>query len=318
MIEKIGYACINMTLGKSATTNRGMTLKTFRAKGLDYVSELATKNAQDLIKILRWNEERGIKMFRMSSGMVPWGNCIDMDNIPNNKEMLRAFKEAGDYAEQYGHRLSFHPGPFTVIASPNNSVVENAIKDLEMHSKIMDWMGLSKTPYNKINIHVNTTAGGKEASMKRFCEAFRFLSESVRNRLVVENDDKPKQYTVEDLMFVHKATGIPITFDYFHHSLNPGNQTEEQALKLAATTWPDGINQAVHYSESKRLHENNNKLNSRAHSDYIDNLPETYGTTIDVMTECKMKELALLPHLKNQKNDSVRLVSDNSSRLCAV
>jgi UV DNA damage endonuclease len=255
-------------------------------------------------------------MFRVSSALIPWGNSINIDELPDIDAISTALKLAGDYAQEHGHRLTTHPGPFTVIASPNNNVVENAIKDLEMHAKVFDLMGLSKTPYNKINIHVNTTAGGKEASMKRFNGAFWFLSESVRSRLVVENDDKPKQYTVEDLMFIHKATGIPITFDYFHHSHNPGNQTEEQALKLAATTWPTGITQAVHYSESKRLHENDNKLNARAHSDYIDQLPNSYGMDIDVMTECKMKDLALLPHLKNKEHVSSISIRDYSDTLC--
>ena len=51
----IGYACINMTIGKKITTNRTMVKKTFNAKGLDYVSELALLNARDNIKILEWN-----------------------------------------------------------------------------------------------------------------------------------------------------------------------------------------------------------------------------------------------------------------------
>lgn len=300
MINKIGYACINMTLGKSATTNRGMTQKTLLAKGTDYVSELALKNCQDVIKILKWNEQNGIKMFRLSSCLIPWGNVVDIDKLKDIEEIRSTLKAAGDYATAHDIRITTHPGPFTVIASPNKVVVENAFKDLEMHAKIFDMLGLSKTPYNKINIHVNTTAGGKQESMQRFCDAFQMLSESVRSRLVVENDDKPKQYTVEDLIFIHEKIGIPITFDYFHHSLNPGNLSEEQALKLAATTWPAGITQAVHYSESKRLHENNDKENARAHSDYINRLPETYGVEIDVMTECKMKELAILPHLKTK------------------
>jgi UV DNA damage endonuclease len=299
MINKIGYACINLSLGKSVTTNRGMTQKTLLSRGTDYVSELALKNCQDVIKILKWNEQNGIKMFRLSSCLIPWGNVVDIDELRDIDQIRSVLKEAGDYAHEHDIRITTHPGPFTVIASTNNTVVVNAIKDLEMHAKVFDLMGLSKTPYNKINIHVNTTTDGKLESMKRFCDAYWHLSDSVRSRLVVENDDKPKQYTVEDLIFIHEQIGIPITFDYFHHSLNPGNLTEEDALKLAATTWPKGITQAVHYSESKRLHENNNKENARAHSDYINSLPETYGVEIDVMTECKMKDLALLPHLKN-------------------
>lgn len=302
MINKIGYACINLSLGKSVTTNRGMTLKTFKAKGPDYVSELALKNAQDVIKILEWNEQHNIKMFRLSSALIPWGNVIDIDSLKDIDQIAAALKQAGDYAAQHGHRISTHPGPYTVIASTNNNVVVNAIKDLEMHAKVFDLMGLSKTPYNKINIHVNTTTNGKKESMMRFCDAYWHLSDSVRSRLVVENDDKASQYAVEDLMRVHESIGIPITFDYFHHSHQPGSLSEEQALKLAATTWPEGIVQAVHYSESKRLHENNPKENARAHSDLIHNLPETYGITIDVMTECKLKDLAILPHLPLKSN----------------
>ena len=116
--------------------------------------------------------------------------------------------------------------------------------------------------------------------------------------MVVENDDKPKQYTVEDLMYVHELIGIPITFDYFHHSLNPGNLTEQEALELARTTWPEGITQAVHYSESKRLHENDPKQNARAHSDYLNKFANNYNHDIDIMTECKMKELALMKSIK--------------------
>jgi UV DNA damage endonuclease len=291
---KIGYCCINLTLGKSVTTNRGMTLKTFKAKGLNYVSELALKNSQDIIKILEWNEKRSIKLFRLSSCVIPWGNIIDIDTLPDIKQISSALKQAGDYAKSHGHRITTHPGPFTVIASTNPVVVASSFKDLEMHAKVFDLMGLSRSPYNKINIHVNTTAEGKQAAMDRFCAAFLKLSESVRSRLVIENDDKLKQFTVEDLMYIHKKIGIPVTFDYFHHSLNPGNLDEESALKLAATTWPAGINQAVHYSESKRLHESSNAINTRAHSDYVNQLPNTYGLDIDIVLEAKCKELALL------------------------
>ena len=48
----LGYACINMTMGKKVTTNRTMVKRTFQAKGLDYVSELALLNAKDIVKIL--------------------------------------------------------------------------------------------------------------------------------------------------------------------------------------------------------------------------------------------------------------------------
>ena len=53
----LGYACINMTMQKQVSTNRTMMKRTFEAKGMDYVSELALLNSKDIIKILEWNRQ---------------------------------------------------------------------------------------------------------------------------------------------------------------------------------------------------------------------------------------------------------------------
>ena len=52
-------------------------------------------------------------------------------------------------------------------------------------------------------------------------------------------------YSVSDLMYIHNKIGIPIVFDYHHHQFCTGDLSEEAALKLAATTWPNGITQEV-------------------------------------------------------------------------
>lgn len=294
----IGYACINMTLGKKITTNRSMVKKTLNARGLDYVSELTLLNAKDIIKILQWNKEHKINLFRLSSAIVPWGDHLDLTQLKDYKEIKQALKEAGDYATENGIRITSHPGPFVVLTSPKDTVVYNAICDLELHGKIFDMMGLSQTHYNAINIHCNGVYGDKQSAMDRFCENFGKLSKSVRSRLTVENDDKASMYSVKDLMYLHNKIGIPIVFDYHHHQFCTGDLSEEAALKLAATTWPDGIVQLTHYSESKALHENNNKIKPQAHADYINQLPDTYGIDIDIEVEAKAKELAILPFIK--------------------
>jgi UV DNA damage endonuclease len=288
----LGYACINMSMGKKVTTNRAMVKKTFQTKGLDYVSELALANAKDIIKILEWNRMNGIKLFRLSSAIIPWGDHIDITQLKDYKEIKSELKKAGDFAKFHNMRINSHPGPFVVLTSPKEEVVYNAIADLELHAKIFDMMGLSKTPYNNINIHCNGVYGDKKSAMDRFCTNFKRLSKSVRSRLTVENDDKATMYSVLDLMYIHQKIGIPIVFDYHHHQFCTGGLTEEDALKLASTTWPDGITQEVHYSESKE----GNK--PQAHSDYIKQLPETYGLDIDIMVEAKAKELAILPFIK--------------------
>ena len=293
----LGYACINMTMGKKVTTNRSMVKRTFESKGLDYVSELTLANAKDIIRILEWNRMNGIKLFRLSSAIIPWGDHLDLTQLKDYKEIKFELKKAGDFANFWGMRITSHPGPFVVLTSPNEKVVYNAIADLEMHGKIFDMMGLEKSPYNKINIHCNGVYGDKKSAMDRFCENYKKLSPSVRKRLTVENDDKATMYSVNDLMYIHKKIGIPVVFDYHHHKFCTGGLSEEQALELAVSTWPKNITPVVHYSESKALHESNNKLKPQAHSDYINELPNTYGIDVDIMVEAKAKELAILPFL---------------------
>lgn len=284
----IGYACINLSLGKNVTTNRTMIKKTFTQKGLEYVSELVLQNVADLETIIDWNEQTGIKMYRMSSEMFPWASEYEFTELKNWNEISTILKRCGDKATQYGQRLSFHPGPFNVLVSPKQSVVENTIKDLEIHGRIMDAMGLSQTPYNKINIHCNGVYGDKQSAMNRFITNFQRLSKSVQNRLTIENDDKASMYSVKDLMYIHNVIKIPIVFDYHHHTFNTGDLSEQQALELAMTTWPVGITPAVHYSESR-----DTKM-PRAHSDYITAIPNTYNNDIDIMVEAKQKDLSIL------------------------
>jgi UV DNA damage endonuclease len=293
----LGYACINMSMGKKVTTNRTMVKRTFEQRGLDYVSELALLNAKDIIKILEWNRLNGIKLFRLSSALVPWGDGLDLTQLKDYKEIKFELKKAGNFAKFWGMRINSHPGPFNVLPSPTESVIQKTFADLELHGKIFDLMGLSKTPYNNINIHCNGVYGDKQAAMDRLILNFKRLSPSVRKRLTLENDDKASMYSVKDLMYIHKHTGIPIVFDYHHHQFCTGGLSEEEALKLAATTWPKGITPEVHYSESKSLHENDTKIKPQAHSDYIDRIPNTYGIDVDIMVEAKAKELAILPFL---------------------
>tara|TARA_B110000503_G_scaffold102468_1_gene153062 strand:+ start:993 stop:1934 length:942 start_codon:yes stop_codon:yes gene_type:complete len=307
----LGYACINMTLSESKpkiTTNRTMVKKTFQQKGLNYAGELGLQNARDLFHILKWNKENGIKFFRLSSDFFPWASEYQFEELPQFHRIKTLLAGAGRYAIENGIRITSHPGPFCVLVSPNENVVKNTITDLEIHGRVFDLMGLSQTPYNKINIHCNGVYGDKLSAMNRFCENFKRLSPSVQKRLTVENDDKASMYSVKDLMYIHKQIGIPIVFDYHHHQFCTGDLSEELALKLAITTWPSGIVPVVHYSESKSLHENNTKIKDQAHSDYINRIPNTYGNDVDIMVEAKAKELAILPFIgKHIINESLKV-----------
>ena len=296
----LGYACINMTLGKNkpkVTTNRSMIKRTFLEKGIDYAGELSLQNARDLFTILEWNNKHNIKCFRLSSDIFPWASEYGIENSPYYKRIETILQACGKYATDNGIRITSHPGPFNVLVSPREHVVENTITDLSLHGKVFDMMGLSRTPYNKLNIHCNGVYGDKISAMDRFCKNFERQPESVQTRLTVENDDKASMYSVKDLMYIHERIGIPIVFDYHHHKFCTGDLSEEEALKLAVSTWGD-IKPVVHYSESKALHESNDKLKPQAHSDYISSVPNTYGLDVDIMVEAKAKELSILEYIQ--------------------
>ena len=295
----IGYACQNMELsglgkGKRVTMNRSCIRRTFDEKGVDYISEITLKNAYDLQRLLEWNEQNGIKFFRLSSDICPWASEFDMESMRDIKEIKRVLARAGAYAQAHSHRLTSHPGQFNVLCSPNPNVVERSITDLTIHGTIFDWMNLPRSPYAKINIHLGGAYGDKESSMKRFCEAFQRLPDRVKTRLTVENDDKASMYSVKDVYHgVYEQIGIPIVFDYHHHRFCTGDLTEQAALELAISTWPDDVVPVVHYSESRSIEQEDPKLKPQAHSDYVYDYIDTYGNKVDVMVEAKAKELAV-------------------------
>ena len=296
----LGYACINTALkANSIFTNRTMRRKTFDSKGLDYVSDLSLQNVKDLEIIVKWNNEMGIKLFRLSSQIFPWMEEYEFCDLKDDVEICDRMFEIGNIARQAGQRLTMHPGPFHCLASPNPKVVERTVIGLYKHSEQFNMMGYEPSHYNKINIHVGGAYGDKESALNRFCENFELLRDDTKKRLVVENDDSPTEYSVKDLYEgVYKRIGTPITFDYFHHKFNTGGQTEEEALKLAATTWPTGITQCCHYSESRRKEKLDESIRPQAHSDIIYDKIDTYGLEPDIVIEAKLKEQAIFNYGK--------------------
>ena len=281
-----------------------MIKRTFKAKGIKYAGELAEANLRDMIEIIKWNNQQGIKLYRMSSNMFPWMSEYEISDLPNFKTIKDLLETAGKLAMDNGQRIGFHPGQFCVLPSPNPKVVENTIDELDKHAQILDMMGLPQNQTYSMNIHLGGSYGDKEAAMQRFVENFKRLSKSAQNRLVLENDDKPAQYSVSDLYEIYKQIGTPITFDYHHHRCYEDPMPEEEALKLAASTWPKGIRQLCHYSSAKKLHEDSTAI-IRAHADYLYEKIETYGMDLDIELEVKAKELALIKYRKEYLEEAV-------------
>jgi UV DNA damage endonuclease len=324
---RFGYACINTELSaKNIRTGRTMIDKKFKQGGLQLAGEIALANARDLITILEWNEANGITLFRVGSELFPRWNHYELADLPQIAEITQHLRAAGDYAKAHGHRITTHPGPFHILGSPQDHVVDNSLVSLERHSELFDLMGFEPSFENLINIHIGSTYGDKDGTIERWLKNYDRLSDSVKKRLVLENDDKASMYSVRELYErVHTQIGIPITFDYWHHTFNTGDLSEREAFFLARETWDKyNVTQCTHYSESRRReyqtlvermfehhgismdniedyptfhkqYKEFTKIKEQAHADFILELPNTYDViNLDIEVEAKAKEQALM------------------------
>ena len=299
MTNHLGYACINMTLSSGSkkdrvTTNRGMIKRTFLAKGKDYASELALQNCKDLKKILEWNARNNISFFRLSSEIFPWCSEYEIESLKDYEEIEEVMFDCGLFIEDNNMRITSHPGPFNKLASFDERISSNTIRDLENHGKVFDLLCLSHSTFNKINIHVGAVYdGSKEKTCDNFCRNFEKLSDGVKSRLTVENDDKPSLYSALDLKeLISDKIEIPVVFDYHHHKFCSSGMSERDALFLSLETWGD-VKPVVHYSQSRSFEHNDSKIKENAHSDSYWTPIDFYGKEFDVMLEAKHKELAL-------------------------
>jgi UV DNA damage endonuclease len=293
MTQNIGYCCINTALrAQGITTNRGMIQRTFKERGLSYCSNLALQNVQDLLRIIEWNIANNITVFRMSSGMFPWGTEYTLADLPDFEAIRDTLKQAGQLARSAQMRLTFHPDHFVKLASEKPVVVQNSINELAHHAEVMDLLGMPENHTYCMNIHVGMKYS--QPTVQRFNHIVtQYLPSNVTKRLVVENDDKESCFSVQQLVDdIHSVTNIPVTFDYFHHTFHPMHLSSANAAALAASTWNTTI-PLFHYSESKNLNEGVNG-NPRAHSDYAFTYIDQYDLTVDIDLECKAKEQAVL------------------------
>ena len=297
IMVRFGYACINSELrAQNIFTNRkfGSVARAIDA-GLEGLSERALLNVQDLERIVHWNAEHDVEVFRISSEMFSHITHPEagyqLEDLPDYDEIAEVMARTGRFAQSVNQRLSFHPGPFNVLGSTRDSVVAKTVIELNHHGKVMDMLAQPRNHLAKINIHVGTGQGN---ALERFARNVDMLDESVRSRLTVENDDRASLHSVAALAPMSHDIDVPVVFDYHHHLFCDGGLSEQQALELALDTW--SVRPCTHYSESAGLEVNNPKFSGKptpAHSILVEGPVETYGHDFDCVVEAKGKELAM-------------------------
>ncbi|MDH5754053.1 MAG: UV DNA damage repair endonuclease UvsE [Candidatus Bathyarchaeota archaeon] len=291
---RIGYPCIDWTIGCKA--DRTFRLKSYSEERLITTVE---NNLGCLFEILRFNVRHNVLFFRITSNLVPFASH-PVCKFKWQEYFKTKFREIGNFIENYRIRMSMHPDQFTIINSVDNRVFENSRKELIYHAQVLDLMELET--FAKIQIHVGGVYGDKEKSKKRFIERFEKIDETIKSRLVIENDDK--RYSLEDCLQINAETGIPVLFDVFHHEVNNSGETIKEAFKLFTKTWRerDGI-PMVDYS-SEQIGQLRGK-----HAESIDTehfrkfLEETKPFDFDIMLEIKDKEKSAFKAIKVASQD---------------
>lgn len=229
--------------------------------------------------------------YRVSSSLFPCLTHSDfkynIEDVPQYKRIIEVFtsiavRNTHPTTGEQIVRLSCHPDQFNVLASDNLIAVAKTIKELNHHGWMMDMLGCSRNYYNPINIHINRTNDSLENIAKEFMYNLEYCDESVRSRLVVENEDKGVWNVANLIEFFYKPYKIPITFDNLHHKCNPSeiknDNGEDMAVDICSLTWGN-VKPLFHYSES----DPNNK-NKRAHAAIPTDLPpsEQYDWEIEL------------------------------------
>lgn len=290
---RIGYPCINRSLSCSAN-------KTFRLASLKEERFLATvnENLACLQKMLEYNLERGLLFLRIGSGLVPFASHPAM-KIDWPSYFQADFAALGRYIRKQGFRISMHPGQYTLLNALRPEVVANAVQDLVYHTTVLDLLNLGKEC--KVQIHVGGGYGDKGTSRERFVQNYRKLAPEIRQRLVIENDERI--FSLRDCLAVHEEVGLPVLFDVLHHECNNNGEDLRRALQLAAATWGESDGSLmVDYSSQLP----GGKRGSHAHAidlvHFRKFLKAASGIECDVMCEIKDKEKSALLALAELKN----------------
>ncbi len=290
----LGYPCMNRTLREREEPlrcNRDMRKATFEDRGPSYAADLATQNLRDLRAILEWNHDHGIDFYRVTSTLVPWNSQFDLADLDAYDELRRLAERCGEYVRDHDMRLTFHPDYWCRLASTAPETVERSKRAVEYHADWLDLMGLARSPYFGVNVHIGATYDDRGATAERFRAAVRDLSPAARARLTVENDDEAGLWAVSELADqVSDPVGVPVVFDYHHHSFSDRGLTYREGFERAAATWD--CRPAVHYSEPARLHGDDTK--PQAHAEYVARVPKWLRREADVMLEAGAKERAVL------------------------
>lgn len=300
---RLGYACICNGIKGTSSTNYTYS-EYLKNNDLDELNSVVISNLEVLEEIINYNIKNSIHFYRMSSKIIPLATKDDVvfDYIDNYKYY---YDKIGNKIRKSNMRVDFHPDQFAVLNSTKKEVVDNTIKILDYHYKLLDALGIKD---KVLVLHIGGNTFGKDNSIRRFINNFNCLPEYLRKCIVIENDDKI--FNVNDCIKIRKEIGTPIVLDYHHHNCNKCDFNLEDVLD----SWGEKVPK-MHFSSPR------NKKDYRSHADYINSddfisfidILKKYDRDIDIMLEAKLEDDALFRLVRELKyKTNYKFIDDTS------
>lgn len=303
----IGYACLALALP-------GSQLKSCRLKNAnkEHLYSLIENNLSALETMVDYNIQNGIKLYRISSDLIPFGSSVALD-LSWQEDFAEHFGRIGEKIQRNKMRVSLHPGQYTVLNSPDQDIAGRAVLDLDYHACILDALGLDSS--HKIVLHIGGVYGDKHSAKKRFLRRYDKLNDQVKERLIIENDGS--LYHIKDVLEISASAAIPVVYDNLHNQTNPGDHCFGDAhwISEAEKSWgPKDGRQKIHYSQQdpdKSIGAHSETIRLQSFLDFYKKLPDP---TIDIMLEVKDKNVSALKCINATSKRSIRVLEEEWAR----
>lgn len=289
----LNLCCISLSLKEAGYSFQTITWKRFqqlgREEGIKILSERILNNVKVTKKTIEYCAQNNWG-YRLSSSLFPLISFeeanINIQDLKDYSEIMEILRSSGEISRNNNIRLSSHPGEYTTLDSDNESAIYRSVRDLELHGFLHDALNLPKDYSNPINIHLKNEHISFSEHKNRIIKSLNLLSDSVKNRLVLENNDKGR-WNCKTLN-EHYSEFFPLTYDNLHDKVNPSSDADLN-FRVFSDSWRS-FKPLFHYSEGR-------EDNKRAHRDYPQNSLDFFSNSrrdaADYDVELKMKDFAL-------------------------
>ncbi|WNC16959.1 UV DNA damage repair endonuclease UvsE [Brevibacillus brevis] len=288
---RLGYACISVNTKNNPNkkTTVAQLNKLDSEARLKKLRQILQTNFFNLMDILAYNVENRIFLYRLPSEFVPLATHPVAEGWDWASEFSWDFQKAGEFIRKHGIRMTSHPGHFSILNSDKPNVVQSTIEDFRFHSRVFDLFGLDDN--SVLVTHVGGISGDKAAALDRFAQNFERLPDTVKRRLVVENDDT--SFTMVDVLELCERIGIPMVLDIHHHRCHSEGENWIDYLPRIIRTWGDRTPK-FHMSSPRSEKEFRSHADNIDPDDFVHIVESLSPYNVDVMLECKNKDDALL------------------------